>query len=208
MRSFEVSGLYRVGSVSASYWWGADYFTYGSSPPPQPPRMDALFGNLSIFSVLPPHQVFLSADVPVETRNLYSTEVPAFRHLLAEEELRLGKQGLLATSDIGGYLDEVASQQRSMTTTIAVIDLQLLLLVFLVLFGIAGRTAAERDQDLALANLRGLSPRSIWAVALSEPFVLMMAAAPLGAVLGWLVGSRPHGRTCSPEPRCPSIPWP
>ena len=36
-----------------------------------------------------------------------------------------------------------------MTTTIAVIDLQLLLLVLMVLFGIAGRIAAERDQDLA-----------------------------------------------------------
>lgn len=187
VRSYEVSGLYRVGSASASYWWGSGYFTYGSSPPPQPPRMDALFGDFSIFSVLPLHHVFLSADVPVDTRNLYSTQVPAFRHLLAEEELRLGRQGLLAVSDIGGYLDEVASQQRSMTTTIAVIDLQLLLLVLLVLFGIAGRTAAERDQDLALANLRGLSPRSIWVVALSEPFVLIMAAAPVGAALGWLV---------------------
>ena len=74
-----------------------------------------------------------------------------------------------------------------MTTTIAVIDLQLLLLVLMVLFGIAGRTAAERDQDLALADLRGLSSSSLWAVALREPFVLMLAATPVGAALGWLV---------------------
>ena len=67
------------------------------------------------------------------------------------------------------------------------IDLQLLLLVLMVLFGIAGRIAAERDQDLALANLRGLSSLSLWTVALREPFVLMIAATPAGALLGWLL---------------------
>jgi hypothetical protein len=186
VRSVEVRGLYRAGPSSAPYWWGSDYFEFGTSQTP-PPRMDALFADFSIFTLLPPHQVALGADVPVNTRSLHSTEVPAFRHLLAEEELHLGRLGLLAASGIGGYLDEAATQQRSMTTTIAVIDLQLLLLVLMVLFGIAGRTAAERDQDLALANLRGLSPRSIWAVALREPFVLIVAATPVGAALGWLL---------------------
>ena len=95
--------------------------------------------------------------------------------------------GLQATSRIGSYLADVASQQQAMTTIIAVIDLQLLLLVLMVLFGIAGRTAAERSQDLALADLRGLSPGSLWAVALREPFLLILAAAPIGAALGWLV---------------------
>ena len=90
-------------------------------------------------------------------------------------------------SRIGSYLADVASQQQAMTTIIAVIDLQLLLLVLMVLFGIAGRTAAERSQDLALADLRGLSPGSLWAVALREPFLLILAATPIGAAVGWLV---------------------
>ena len=185
-RHLQVSGFYAAGSVSSSYWWGQDYFEFGTNLSP-PPRIDALFSSPATLDALPGKQVALSADVGVDTRALKSSQLPAFRRALRAEEVRLGKRGLLASSGIVAYLDEVATQQQAMTTTIAVIDLQLLLLVLMVIFGIAGRIAAERDQDLALANLRGLSPRSLWAVALREPFVLTIAAAPLGAVLGWLV---------------------
>ena len=95
-----------------------------------------------------------------------------------------------------------------MTTTIAVIDLQLLLLVLMVLFGIAGRTAAGRDQDLALADLRGLSPGSLWAVALREPFVLMIAATPSGPRSAGWSPSLSREQSCSAESPSRSIPWP
>jgi len=186
-RVYRVAGLYRAGSASAAYWWGTNFFRFGSAIHPPPLRLDALFVNPSAFAGLVPDRLSLNADVPVDTRNLVATEVPAFRATLAAVELRLGRAGLLANSQIDGLLNNVTTQQQAMTTTIAVIDLQLLLLVLMVLFGIAGRTAAERDQDLALADLRGLSSSSLWAVALREPFVLMLAATPVGAALGWLV---------------------
>jgi hypothetical protein len=185
-RAYRVSGLYSPASASGEYWWGEDFLEFGTALTP-PPRIDALFVDPSAFAALAPHQVALNADVPVNTTGLLSSQLPAFRRGLSGEELRLGRLGLLSGSGIGAYLANVASQQQAMTTTIAVIDLQLLLLVLMVLFGIAGRIAAGRDQDLALANLRGLSPRSLWAVALREPLVLMIVAAPLGAALGWLV---------------------
>ena len=183
---FKVSGLYRAGSFSAPYWWGSDYFLFGSAQSP-PPRMDDLFVDPSAFVRLPPAQVAVNADVPVATSALLSTQVPAFRQALRNEEVHLGSLDLDANSGIGSYLDEVTSQQQAMTTTVAVIDLQLLILVLMVLFGIAGRVAAQRDQDLDLANLRGLSRRSLWAVAMREPLALMIVAAPLGAFVGWLV---------------------
>ena len=183
---FKVSGLYRAGSHSAPYWWGSDYFLFGSAQSP-PPRMDDLFVDPSALVRLPRTQVTVNADVPVATEALLSTQIPAFRQALRDEERYLGSLDLDASSGIGSYLDEVASQQQAMTTTVAVIDLQLLLLVLMVLVGIAGRVAAQRDQDLALANLRGLAPRSLWAVTLREPLALMIVAAPLGALLGWLV---------------------
>jgi hypothetical protein len=185
-RTYRVSGLYAAGSASASYWWGSDWFNFGTALTP-PPRLDAIFVNPSVFSALAPGQVAMSADVPVNTASLLSSQVPSFRRALSAEQLRLGKFTLLASSGIGGYLAEVGSQQQAMTTTITVIDLQLLLLVLMVLFGIAGRLASGRDQDLVLANLRGISPRAMWAIALREPLVLMVVAAPLGAVLGWLI---------------------
>lgn len=183
---YRIVGLYRPGSVSDPYWWGTNYFEFGFALHP-PPRIDSIFVDPSALARLSLAKVTLSADVPVNTGGLLSTELPAFRSALGAEELSLGHVGLQATSRIGSYLANVAGQQQAMTTTIAVIDLQLLLLVLMVLFGIAGRTAAERSQDLALADLRGLSPRSLWTVALREPFILILAAAPIGAVLGWLV---------------------
>jgi putative ABC transport system permease protein len=184
-RRYRVAGLYRPGSSSADYWWGTNYFEFGSALR-GPPRLDAIFVNASALAGLSLAEVTPSADVPVNAGGLLSTELPAFRVALGSEELQLGRAGLQATSRIGGLLADVASQQQAMTTTIAVIDLQLLLLVLMVLFGIAGRTAAERYQDLALADLRGLSPASLWTVALREPFILIVAAAPIGAALGWL----------------------
>ena len=183
---YRIVGLYRAGSASDPYWWGTDYFEFGTARA-GPPRMDSIIVDESAFAALNSSKVALSADVPVNAGGLLSSELPAFRQALATEELRLGHLGLQAVSRIGSYLADVASQQQAMTTIIAVIDLQLLLLVLMVLFGIAGRTAAERSQDLALADLRGLSPGSLWAVALREPFLLILAATPIGAALGWLV---------------------
>ena len=200
-RRYRVAGLYRPGSSSAEYWWGTDYFEFGSALH-GPPRMDAIFVYPAALAGLNLAQVTLSADVPVNAGGLLSTELPAFRAALGSEELRLGRAGLQATSRIGSLLANVASQQQAMTTTIAVIDLQLLLLVLMVLFGIAGRTAAERYQDLALADLRGLSPGSLWTVALREPFILIVAAAPIGAALGWLVAiAIGHARAARRGPR-------
>jgi len=187
-QTYRIAGLYRAGVASAPYWWGTDYFEFGQAAHP-PPRIDSIFADTAVLEALSPFQVSLGADVPVDTGTLLSTELPVFRQALATEELRLGHIGLQASSQIGRYLDDVGGQQQAMTTTVAVIDLQLLLLVLMVLFGIAGRTAAERDRDLALADLRGLSPRSLWTLALREPFVLMLVAAPIGAVLGWLVAA-------------------
>ena len=51
--SYRVSGLYRAGSASLAYWWGSDYFEFGTSQSP-PPRMDALFTDFATFAAFSP----------------------------------------------------------------------------------------------------------------------------------------------------------
>jgi hypothetical protein len=96
-RPYRIAGLYRAGSASAPYWWGTDFFRYGTAIHP-PVRLDALFVDPSAFAGLVPDRLALSADVPVNTKALLATEIPAFRSTLAAVELQLGRAGLLANS--------------------------------------------------------------------------------------------------------------
>jgi hypothetical protein len=66
-----------------------------------------------------------------------------------------------------------------------VVDGQLVLLALFVLYFVSTRTADEREPDIVLAALRGYTTRQIVAVALAEPFVVVLAAVPVGILVGW-----------------------
>ncbi|WP_088288781.1 FtsX-like permease family protein [Kineosporia sp. A_224] len=94
------------------------------------------------------------------------------------------------TNQITDLLAEVAPQRRDLRGAALAITLQLVALAWFVLFLVVATTTEERSAEVALAKLRGLSLRRTAVLALAEACVLLLAAAPVGLALSYLVVSR------------------
>ena len=80
---------------------------------------------------------------------------------------------------------------------------QLVLLAWVILAHVVGSATEERAPELGLAKLRGQGPGRTVRFGLAEVVLLLLVAAPLGTVPGWLLvrwrpamSSRP-GRPCT-----------
>ncbi len=75
-------------------------------------------------------------------------------------------------------------QTASKTVTPAIVSLVLLALALLV--RLLGAAADLRRPELALASLRGMSRRQMWAFGVAEPFTICAVATPVGVGLGFV----------------------
>ena len=96
---------------------------------------------------------------------------------------------MTVSSQLGQLLDRAAATEHTTTTVVWVIEVQLVLLALFTLYFASTRTAAERESDVQLAELRGYRPRSLLAVAMAEPMAVIVVAVPLGLAAAWVVAS-------------------
>ncbi len=82
-------------------------------------------------------------------------------------------------------VDEVESERETARNTVLPAALSLSLVAVLLLFRLFGESADLRRPEFALLSLRGWSRRRLWVFGLTEPVVVLLAAAPLGILLGW-----------------------
>jgi hypothetical protein len=78
---------------------------------------------------------------------------------------------------------------------------QLVLLSWWTLFLVVGAATEERSPELGLAKLRGLTARQTRRFGLAEIFLLLLVAAPLGTVAGYLAVRGSAGRVFAPGTR-------
>jgi putative ABC transport system permease protein len=183
-----VAGLYRANAPTDSYWWGVNYFGYGTSVPPGHTfSLDDVFTTDSTLSrFAPPRLVSHLFQVPFSTRSLSVDQVPGFQDMLtAYEGSARARDSVDVTTQLPSYLARAGTTQHTSTLIIAIIDLELVLLVACVLYFVASRTAAERAPDVRLAVLRGYPPRSTLGVAMAEPIAVVAAAVPIGLLVAW-----------------------
>jgi putative ABC transport system permease protein len=176
--------------VSSPYWAGRPYFAsyYPQESPlglgEVPPTADPVFvgpgtasrAGITRYTVdipLVPNRVRLD-DVPVLRRQLSSVyDVSRAAALTPDSQL----PAALAVADEGRQLVRVASP-------LAVT--QLVLLSWWALFLVVGSATEERSPELGLAKLRGLNGRQTSRFGLAEVLLLLLIAAPVGTVLGYL----------------------
>ncbi len=183
-----VVGLYRPGDVSNAYWWQEDFFPFGSGSPSRP-QLDDLFSTAMTVRTLAPAQWLTSTlQFPFERGSLLVDGAGDFQTQLARyQQEALHTDNVDASSDIVSLLQQATGTEHTLTTIVVVVDLQLVLLALLVLYFVSARTAAEREPDVRLAELRGFRPRSALAVAMAEPIAILIAAVPAGLFGAWLV---------------------
>lgn len=189
--SLPIVGIYEPGNPDAPYWWSYDYFIYGS--PSQlytgVTNLDAVFGTLhGLAAWVPKSRIYVLGQVPYHYGSLTVDSVGGFRQRLTSYEASAYRNsGVRVSTRLLDLLDNAAVTEHSASTVVDVVDLELALLGIFVLYFVANRTAAEREPDVRLAELRGFPMRSTVAVALAEPVAIVTAAVPLGLLIAWIV---------------------
>lgn len=193
-----VSGLARAGNPAAPQWWGNNYFSFGQGSS-QKPQLDAGFlsepGAVSYAGVAPTSDW---VDMPLRPRSISASSVPGSLARLTSWSGTLETAKLIRVDTaLASVLSAAGSEEHSAQTIVAVISLELLLLVLLVVYAVARATSSEREPDVRVAELRGLPRRRVARMALREPALLLVAAAPIGLGLTYLVLSAVDSRVLS-----------
>ncbi len=187
-----ISGLYVEGAPGAAFWWGSDYFAFGTPAGHNGELLD------DAFMTLPGATAFAASEassdwvqLPLRTSTVHASAVPGLLNSLALWEGALPSTvesaGLVASSRLPTVLGLAESQESFARTIITVISLQLLLLALLVLYAVARATSVLREPDVRVAQLRGVPRGKIVRLGLREPFILLVVAMPVGVLLTYLL---------------------
>ena len=196
-----VVGLVKVGTGRAPYWMGDNFFDYAGLP--KTASGIAQFLNRrapSVVQQLPLLDAFFT--VPATVEKLPLSALVQFRLRVntvgvndAPQLLRAGKSFAYTantkyidpvTTQLDSELTQVTQQDNLMLAVVVVVSLELVLLTLFILFGLVARTVEGRQREISLAKLHGFRRRSVLAVGLLEPLVILLAAIPLGVVLAWV----------------------
>lgn len=91
----------------------------------------------------------------------------------------------VATSGLIEFLAQLEPQRTGVAAASFAVTVQLVMLSWFVLFLIVSAMSDERAGEIALAKLRGMSPRSTVAFGLAEPVLLLLLAAPVGLLIAY-----------------------
>jgi putative ABC transport system permease protein len=192
--TFRVVGVYTPLDVDDPFWFGHDYFNahLGSGPIGDgPDTVDDLFVDRSAFdnaSAGTPGLVWV--DYPLKASAVTRASVPALRRAVAaaQRTFPLTEQPTL-TTQLPAVLDRANQARSGLDGGTALVTVQLLLLAWLVLFEVVSASTESRGPEIAIAKLRGLKPWDATLFGLGEPVALVLVAAPLG-ILGGYVATR------------------
>lgn len=189
--SLPIVGIYAPGNPDAPYWWAYNYFTYGS-PSLQytgVTDLDSVFATFKgVAALAPKSRIDTLAQVPYRYGSLRVDEVATLQRDIAAFETATFRQSAVRVSTrLLSFVATAGKVEHAAGTVVGVIDLELALLGIFVLYFVAKRTAAEREPDVRLAELRGFRKRSTVAVALAEPVAIVATAVPLGLLAAWAV---------------------
>jgi hypothetical protein len=187
-----VVGLYRPRDPTDAYWFGHSYFNahlYNGRGDYGPDTIDAVMVDRSLFPTLArPTTAEIDVDFPLDPRQVRLGDEPRLRHEVAAAESRYTQGGdVTLSSSLPAVLDAADKDRSLLQVSTVLVAVQLGLLAWLVLFQVMGDAAEARGNEIALAKLRGLPPRSTIVFGLAEPMLLLAIAVPLGLLGAWLV---------------------
>ena len=91
------------------------------------------------------------------------------------------------TASLPTILDETARETSLARTLVTVATAQLALLAMFLLYAVVANTTAAQGPEVALAKLRGRRAGSVLLQSVAQPVALVLAAAPVAALLAWVV---------------------
>ena len=191
-RPVRVSGIYAPLDPTGDYWAGHPYFaalSRSGSAGDLGSTVDALFASRKTLEDQPQATLITGAvDRRLDVSRVRLTDLtPLTRDLLSYTDAGSVFNGGEDLSDraIVAVLGQASTVKDKLTTPVVVVEGQLLLLCWLILFLVVANAAESRGQEVALAKLRGLPASSTVAFGLLDTLLLVALAVPLGLGLGW-----------------------
>jgi len=189
--SLRVVGLYVPRDVDDPFWFGHNYF--GAHPGSGqlgdgPDTVDDLFVDRAGMDAASAGTRGLAwEDYFLDPAQVTRSRLPALRAAVAhaQQVFPLNNDPTL-TTQLPLVLQRAERARSGLDSGTRLVTLQLLLLAWLVLFEVVAASSESRATEVAVAKLRGLRPRDVAVFGLSEPVSLVLLAAPLGLVLGWV----------------------
>ncbi len=186
-------GVYRRPDTGTPFWAGSSLFDVApaglSAQDPVPARTEAGFLTRALMERLaetPVEAVATRRYVPRAPRG--DVVDPVQDELARWDAAHQARSGSVRVSNaplrtMAGVRDE----RDAVRLASYVLGLQLLMMVWYMLFLLTSTSAESRSHDVALAKLRGLRPRKVAVLGLLEPLAVVTAAVPLGFLLAFVV---------------------
>lgn len=188
--------------VQSRYWAGRPYFSayYPQSMPlglgEAPPTADPVFlgpGSAALGQV-----TTYTVDVPLVASKVRLTDPKVLRHQVRRLSDVAAGYLLTTYSQLPAALARADDGRDLVRIAAPLAVTQLVLLSWWTLFLVVGSATEERSPELGLAKLRGLTARQTRRFGLAEVVLLLVVAAPLGTVLGYLAVRGAAGRVFAP----------
>ncbi len=207
-----VTGVYDVPDASGSYWFGkgSTYFPYESGVGDTGDSgSDALFTSAStVAGGQNQPQGTVSIDRLLRSDTVRPVDLQRLVAGVVELQQRFeGTSGdLQVVSGLPVLQQDITASWKALRISILLVTLQLLVLVWLVLFTVVGDAIAARGPEIALAKLRGRRGTGLLGFALGEPLVLLALALPAGVGVAALLGRGLDSVLLRPDTPA-TVPW-
>ncbi len=186
--AYTVSGVYRSASIDAAdrFWFDGEDLEY--APPTAfggeqvPARLDAVLVLPDLVLSLRTIGVRIEVERALRRETVTLTNADRIaRELTAQVDLVAGTSRTVDTSATAAdTLRSTVGGRGLVAGTAAFVGFQVVVLGWVVLFGLVAVTVGARDDEIALAKLRGMRGARLSAHALAEPVALVAVAVPLG----------------------------
>jgi putative ABC transport system permease protein len=194
----KIVGSFDPVSVKNSYWVGQPYFTeffpralpsgLGDAPPVADPVFvgpgTAAKAGITGFTV----------DAPVLATRVRLDDAPTLVRQVNRLNFFLSAYQLSSVTQLPSALKQADNGRNLVRIASPLAVTQLVLLSWWTLFLVVGSATEERSPELGLAKLRGLSQGQTGRFGLAEIVLLLVVAAPLGTVAGYVAvrAAGPH----------------
>ena len=194
-----VAGVYRPVAPGGSFWEPWDLFQFGQDGSgDQATPGDASFVTAAALSsrvqrvqeTLSANVVLLPDDVGYDDIGELRRTVAHVNGTVAHLSYRASATGAsvaAVTTSLPTILDETARETSLARTLVTVATAQLALLAMFLLYAVVANTTTAQGPEVALAKLRGRRAGSVLAQSVAQPVALVLAAAPVAALLAWVV---------------------
>lgn len=191
-----VAGVYRPLAPGGAFWEPWDLF--GAGQPASGNGLapaDALFVTpAALSSRVQRVPETLSANVALVPRRVghgdvgeLSTTIAQVRATVGRLSTPYGAPPATVTTFLPAILGETGNETSLARTLVTVATVQLALLAIFLLYAVVANTTSAQGPEVALAKLRGRRARSVLLQGVAQPVALVVLAAPVAALLAWVL---------------------